>query len=139
MLLAGMLAFAAVATAQFVPDEVQVGAPGVSYGDPEFYSSGNRMVFQNSSNGVPPVWIAELFQQSQANLTIRSNTPTHTSLVTDMTQPGFGYRLETSTTLSARTSLGPVHAGNGAAFITNVLTFGQDGQLFGLCLLANSP
>ena len=46
--------------AQFVPDDIQVGATGVSYGDPEFHSGTSRVVFQNSSAGVPRVWIGEL-------------------------------------------------------------------------------
>ena len=48
------------ARAQFVPDDIQVGQTGVSYGDPEFHSGTSRVVFQNSSAGVPRVWIGEI-------------------------------------------------------------------------------
>jgi catechol 2,3-dioxygenase-like lactoylglutathione lyase family enzyme len=52
--------FAITVIAPFTPDDVQVGAPGVNYSDPEFLSSANRMVFQTTSDGVQQVWISEL-------------------------------------------------------------------------------
>ena len=62
LLLLGGCLFATVLPlkAQFVPDDIQVGATGVSYSDPEFHSGTSRVVFQNSSAGVPRVWIGEI-------------------------------------------------------------------------------
>jgi len=44
----------------FRVDDVRVGHQSVNYIDPEFFSEGNRMVFQSTVNGVPSIWIAEL-------------------------------------------------------------------------------
>ena len=52
--------FVISADAQFVPDDIQAGAKGVTYSDPEFHSGTSRVVFQNSSSGVPRVWIGEI-------------------------------------------------------------------------------
>lgn len=61
LLLLGFVFFAAIpARSQFVPDDIQVGAAGVGYSDPEFHSGTSRVVFQNSSAGVPRVWIGEI-------------------------------------------------------------------------------